>query len=157
MVIWRELRTRYQPLYVKILLTSSTSLSLMLIIMIQSLLLYTMMGPSIGLRNLMSYFTDPEYLKILHYSWIEGNSDALQKEKTAVLTASLAKKYFGNESALNKVFNFNNQFDVTVTGVVADPPLNTDFPFRMILSSRLGKDKRGWDGWGAMSRVLTAW
>ena len=99
-------------------------------------------------------FTDPEYLKMFHYSWIEGNSDALQKEKTVVLTASLAKKYFGNESALNKVFNFNNQFDVTVTGVVADPPLNTDFPFRIILSSRLGKDKRGWDDWGAMSSSI---
>ena len=99
-------------------------------------------------------FTDPEYLKMFNYSWIEGNSDALQKEKTVVLTASLAKKYFGNESALNKVFNFNNEFDVTVTGVVADPPLNTDFPFRLILSSRLGKDKRGWDNWGAMSSSL---
>jgi hypothetical protein len=85
---------------------------------------------------------------------MEGNSEALQKEKTVVLTASLAKKYFGSESALNKVFNFNNEFDVTVTGVVADPPLNTDFPFRMILSSRLGKDKRGWDNWGAMSSSL---
>ena len=91
---------------------------------------------------------------MFHYSWIEGNSDALQKEKTVVLTASLAKKYFGNESALNKVFNFNNEFDVTVTGVIADPPLNTDFPFRMILSSRLGKDKRGWDDWGAMSSSI---
>ncbi|HEX6223632.1 MAG TPA: ABC transporter permease, partial [Chryseolinea sp.] len=99
-------------------------------------------------------FTDPEYFKIFDYSWIEGNNEALQKEKTVVLTASLAKKYFGNTSALNKVFNFNNEFDVTVTGVVADPPLNTDFPFRMILSSRLGKDKRGWDDWGAMSTSL---
>ncbi|HZB12022.1 MAG TPA: FtsX-like permease family protein, partial [Chryseolinea sp.] len=80
--------------------------------------------------------------------------DALLKEKTVVLTASLAKKYFGDESALNKVFNFNNQFDVTVTGVVADPPLNTDFPFRMILSARLGKDKRGWDGWSATSSSI---
>ena len=99
-------------------------------------------------------FVDPEYLKMFRYSWIEGNSDALLKEKTVVLTASLAKKYFGDESALNKVFNFNNQFDVTVTGVVADPPLNSDFPFRMILSARLGKDKRGWDGWGATSSSI---
>jgi ABC-type antimicrobial peptide transport system permease subunit len=99
-------------------------------------------------------FVDPEYLKMFRYSWIEGNSDALLKEKTVVLTASLAKKYFGDESALNKVLNFNNQFDVVVTGVVADPPLNTDFPFRMILSARLGKDKRGWDGWGATSSSI---
>src|SRR5688500_16318895 len=39
-------------------------------------------------------FVDPEYLKMFEYSWMEGNSDALLKEKTVVLTASLAKKYF---------------------------------------------------------------
>jgi putative ABC transport system permease protein len=102
-------------------------------------------------------FTDPEYLKMFHHEWIEGNDDALNVEKTVVLTASLAKKYFGNESALNRVINFNNEFDVTVTGVVKDPPLNTDFPFRMILSSRLGKDKRGWEDWSAMSSSLNCY
>jgi putative ABC transport system permease protein len=99
-------------------------------------------------------FTDPEYLAMFHHEWIEGNVRALEREKTVVLTESLAKKYFGNESALNKVIHFNNQFDVTVTGVVKDPPLNTDLPFRMILSIRLGKDKRGWDGWGATSSSI---
>lgn len=102
-------------------------------------------------------FTDPEYLKMFHHDWIEGNSDALQREKTVVLTASLAKKYFGNESALNKTINFNNEFDVTVTGVVSDPPPNTDFPFRIILSLRLGKDKRGWEGWAATSSSLNCY
>ena len=102
-------------------------------------------------------FTDPEYLKMFHHEWLEGNANALDREKTVVLTESLAKKYFGNESALNKVIHFNNQFDVTVTGVVKDPPLNTDLPFRMILSIRLGKDKRGWDGWGATSTSINCY
>lgn len=102
-------------------------------------------------------FTDPEYLKMFHHEWIEGNADALQKEKTVVLTESLAKKYFGDESALNKVIHFNNEYDVVVTGVIKDPPLNTDFPFRMILSIRLGKDKRGWDGWSAMSTSINCY
>jgi ABC-type antimicrobial peptide transport system permease subunit len=102
-------------------------------------------------------FTDPEYLKMFHHEWIEGNADALQKEKTVVLTESLAKKYFGDESALNKVIHFNNEFDVVVTGVIKDPPLNTDLPFKMILSIRLGKDKRGWDGWAAMSTSINCY
>jgi putative ABC transport system permease protein len=99
-------------------------------------------------------FVDPEYFKMFRHEWIEGNDNALQKEKTAVLTSSLAKKYFGNESALNKVIHFNNEFDVTVTGVVQDPPLNTDLPFRIILSSKLGKDKRGWEEWGPTSSSI---
>jgi putative ABC transport system permease protein len=102
-------------------------------------------------------FTDPEYLKMFRHEWIEGNADALNREKTVVLTESLARKYFGNESALNKVIHFNNEYDIVVTGVVKDPPLNTDFPFRMIISIRLGKDKRGWDGWSAMSSSINCY
>src|SRR5687768_10696772 len=37
-------------------------------------------------------FVDPEYLEIFKYEWIAGNRTALQREKTAVLTSSLAKK-----------------------------------------------------------------
>lgn len=99
-------------------------------------------------------FTDPEYFKMFNHELIEGNDNALQKEKTVVLTSSLARKYFGNESALNKVIHFNNEYDVTVTGVIQDPPLNTDLPFRMILSSKLGKDKRAWEEWGPTSSSI---
>ncbi len=102
-------------------------------------------------------FVDPEYLKIFRHEWIAGNENSLTIEKTAVVTESLAKKYFGNESALNKIINFNNQFDVTITGVIKDPPLNTDFSFELLLSSRLGKDKRGWEGWGAASSSINCY
>ncbi|WP_276372384.1 FtsX-like permease family protein [Chryseolinea sp. H1M3-3] len=102
-------------------------------------------------------FVDPEYLKIFKHEWIAGNDNSLTAEKTAIITASLARKYFGNEPALNKVINFNNQFDVTITGVIADPPLNTDFSFELILSSRLGKDKRGWEGWGAAASSINCY
>jgi putative ABC transport system permease protein len=100
-------------------------------------------------------FTDPEYFKMFRYEWIEGNDDALLREKTVVLTESIAKKYFGDESAMNKVIRFNNEYDVTVSGVVKDVPLNTDLPFQIILTSRLGANKRGWDGWGSMSSAIT--
>jgi putative ABC transport system permease protein len=103
-------------------------------------------------------FADPEYFKIFHYDWIAGNEDALKKEKTVVLTASVARKYFGEESAaLNKVIKFGNDFDVTVSGVVKDPPLNSDFPFRIILSNKLGANKRGWENWSSTSSSLNCY
>lgn len=102
-------------------------------------------------------FTDPEYFKMFRYEWIEGNDNALTGEKTVVLTESIAKKYFGNKSALNKVINFDNEFDVTVTGVVKDPPLNTDFPFKLIFSIRLGANKRGWDHWNGVSSSVNCY
>jgi len=102
-------------------------------------------------------FADPEYFKIFHYNWVEGNEDALKREKTVVLTATIARKYFGDEPAINKVINFNNEYDATVSGVVSDPPLNTDFPFRMIFSMRLGANKRGWEDWGAASSSINCY
>jgi ABC-type lipoprotein release transport system permease subunit len=102
-------------------------------------------------------FVDPEYLEIFKYEWIAGNRTALEREKTAVLTSSLAKKYFGDEPALNKVITFDNQFDVTITGVVSDPPLNTDLHFQLLLSSRLGKDKRDWGEWGTTASSINCY
>lgn len=99
-------------------------------------------------------FVDPEYFKLFNYEWIEGNASALHQEKSVVLTSRLAKKYFGDEIATGNVINFNNEFDLTVAGVIADPPLNTDLSFSMIISSRLGKDKRGWTDWTATSSSI---
>ncbi|HEY0653597.1 MAG TPA: FtsX-like permease family protein, partial [Chryseosolibacter sp.] len=71
-----------------------------------------------------------------------------------IISQSIAKKYFGDKPALNQVINFNNEFDVTVTGVIKDPPLTTDLPFTMMLSSKLGANNRGWDGWTATASGL---
>jgi putative ABC transport system permease protein len=94
-------------------------------------------------------FVDPEYFRVFTVEWIEGNPTALEAEKTAVVTESVARKYFGDQSAIGKVITYDNKFDVTITGIIKDPPLNTDFPFELLLSSKLGADKRGWDDWGA--------
>lgn len=94
-------------------------------------------------------FVDSSYFRIITQQWIEGNEHALDKANTAVLTESVARKFFGNGEALNRVIHFNNEFEVTVTGVVKDPPLNTDFRFNVYISSHLGSFKRGWDSWSA--------
>lgn len=106
-------------------------------------------GSADRFKELQAAFVDPEYFKIFDYQFIEGNETSLNKEKTVVISESLAKKYFGDKPAVNQVINFNNEFDVTITGIIKDPPLTSDLPFHMLLSSRLGANKRGWDGWGA--------
>jgi ABC-type antimicrobial peptide transport system permease subunit len=103
-------------------------------------------------------YADPDYFSIFTYHWIAGNpADALTREKTVVLTQSEARKLFGDEPALNQVISCNNQFDLTVSGVVQDPPLNTDLPFTVIISNRLGANKHGWDNWGSTSASLNCY
>lgn len=102
-------------------------------------------------------FVDPEYFKIFPSHWLQGNDHALEQEKTVVLTKSVARKYFGDEPAVGKVINFDNRFDVTVTGVVNDPPLQTDFPFRLLFSSKLGSEDWGWKNWNSTSSSLNCY
>lgn len=94
-------------------------------------------------------FVDSSYFDIITQEWLEGNRRSLSKPNTAVLTASIARKYFGTGDALGKVINYNNEFDVTVTGVVKDPPINTDLSFTIFITNELGAVKRGWDKWAA--------
>jgi putative ABC transport system permease protein len=103
-------------------------------------------------------FVDSVYFKMFDYDFVAGNENALARERTVAISQSIAKKYFGDESALNKVITFNNEIDATVTAVFKDPPLNTDFPFHIIFSFNVGSEKkRGWDNWGATSSSLNCY
>jgi ABC-type antimicrobial peptide transport system permease subunit len=99
-------------------------------------------------------FADPDYVKMFSYEWVAGNEDALKDEKTVVIAESIAKKYFNDEPALNKVIRYDNSFDVTITGIIKDPPANTDLPFNIIFSSNLGANKRGWENWGSTATSI---
>jgi putative ABC transport system permease protein len=95
-------------------------------------------------------FADPDYFKIFKYDWIEGSPEqALDKEKTVVITESTAKKYFGGETALGKVLSVNGKYSVTVSGVIRDIAPNTDLPYKLIFSNRLGADAHAWTKWGS--------
>jgi ABC-type antimicrobial peptide transport system permease subunit len=94
-------------------------------------------------------FVDSTYFNILQLDWIAGDHRALTKPNTVVLAESVARKYFGENDPIGEVINYNNEFDLTVTGVVKDPPMNTDFNFTIYITNDLGATKRGWDNWGA--------
>jgi putative ABC transport system permease protein len=103
-------------------------------------------------------FADPDYFKIFTYDWLEGSPDlALKEEKTVVLTASVAKKYFGNAPAMGQLISYNNKYQVTVSGVVQDPPSNSSLPYEVIFSTRLGADAHAWTNWGSTSSGINCY
>jgi putative ABC transport system permease protein len=66
-------------------------------------------------------FVDPNFLSFFTFEILEGNPQTLlSKPNSVVLTASMAKKYFGDESPLGKVLTLSNDRDVVVTGIVED-------------------------------------
>ncbi|MEM6766394.1 MAG: ABC transporter permease [Bacteroidota bacterium] len=106
-------------------------------------------------RENKTVYTDPFFFSMFGIEPLEGNLD-LSGPNTAVLTQSLAQKYFSTATAIGKSFSLSNQFgtqDYQVKGVVPDPPLNSDFQFNIYLSvETLATDKgRNGNDWADIS------
>ena len=82
------------------------------------------------------YMADPSFFKLFTYNFIEGDAvTALIEPGTIVLSEEIARKFFGNQPALNKLIhvnsNTNGEFDLKVTGVYRpiDKPSQIDARF----------------------------
>ncbi len=80
-------------------------------------------------------FVDADFLSIFSFEVIRGESvTVLEKPYSIVLTEASAIKYFGNEDPIGKSLTLNNDFDVTVTGIVQDIPENSSIRFDFLVS-----------------------
>jgi putative ABC transport system permease protein len=78
---------------------------------------------------------DKQFLTMFSFPMINGsNAHALDDIKGIVLTQTLAKKIFGNEDPMNKIVKVNNKDSYSVSGIVSDPPSNTQFQFDYLVS-----------------------
>ena len=82
------------------------------------------------------FFTVPAFFSIFDYKWLAGDAAAsLSDPNTAVLSRSTAERYFGTwQSAIGQTIVRNNQYNLKITGILEDPPTNTDFQFKVIAS-----------------------
>lgn len=79
--------------------------------------------------------TDPSFLDVFDVKVVQGNGrETLSKPYHALLTEATARKFYGSENPVGKVFRYNNQFDIIVGGVVRDFPGNTHLPASLLLS-----------------------
>ncbi len=93
-------------------------------------------------------YVGDDFFKIFKYNWITGSKkQAFSKNNSVVLSKSLAEKYFGKENPIGKTLLIDNTYTLEVTGLVKDPPLNTEFPLKMIISYDKFKPKRWSDNW----------
>ena len=104
-------------------------------------------------------FTEPEFFQIFNFPLLQGNiKTALTEPNTAIITEHLAKKYFGNEPAVNKILRFENRIDFKITGVLKNIPANTDLKSEIYLSWATLKSQNEWyasdDAWGGISTEL---
>jgi len=92
-------------------------------------------------------FAQPGFFKIFDRKIISGDrTKGLEGANEAILSKSIALKYFGKEDALGEILEFDKH-QYKVTAVMEDAPTNTDLPFIVMLSYITVKadyDKKGW-------------
>jgi putative ABC transport system permease protein len=103
----------------------------------KTLLQYTPQNGAIkSFYETKGYLADSTFFRIFTYNFVEGNpATALSNPNTVVLSEDIAKKIFGNQSAINKVIHIssstNGDHDFQVTGVFRpiDKPSHIDGRF----------------------------
>jgi putative ABC transport system permease protein len=81
------------------------------------------------------YFAEPEIFDILTIPLLAGNPQtALADKGNIVLSASMARKYFGDEDPLGKSLIVNERTAFQVVGVMADVPFNAHLHFDFLAS-----------------------
>jgi putative ABC transport system permease protein len=106
------------------------------------------------------YYADSNVFKVFTYPFLEGDPrTALVAPNSMVLTASVAKEYFGKTTGVVGKSLRNDKGEVyNITGVIKDVPTNSHLRFNLLISIRtLGKDfdsDQNWGGFGIFTYVL---
>jgi putative ABC transport system permease protein len=81
-------------------------------------------------------YVDPNFFQVFTLPLRKGDAQsALRRPNTLVLSATAARKYFGDDDPLGKVLTLKGSEGVyTVTGVVEDVPGNSHFHFDLFAS-----------------------
>ncbi|MBD0367767.1 MAG: ABC transporter permease, partial [Flavisolibacter sp.] len=100
-------------------------------------------GASKSFYETKGYVADSNFFTLFTYHFVEGNpKTALTNANTVVLNEEIARKLFGNQSALNKVIhissNTNGDTTFTVTGVFRPMKQPSQIDVRFFVSIRGG-------------------
>ena len=99
----------------------------------------------------LGLYADAALFDVFTYPVIEGDAKAALKDKDAIiLTETMAKKYFGNQSPIGQMIEQQNNRMVIVKAVIEDIPRNQHLRFQFIKSIEnyeeyvLDRDRSRW-------------
>ena len=94
-------------------------------------------------------YTDTAFFDVFNFPIIEGDPKSALKDKNAIIvTATMARKFFGRTSPIGKEIEGRDKKMMTVKAVIEDVPDNHHFKFSYLTSlensSMYVKDKKEW-------------
>jgi ABC-type antimicrobial peptide transport system permease subunit len=101
-------------------------------------------------------FSETDFFDIFNFPLKQGDkTTVLADPNTAIITETIARKYFGDRDPIGETFWFKNKMAFTVTGVLEDLPANTDIKSEIFVSYASLKTYDPWlasdtDGWGGI-------
>jgi len=92
---------------------------------------------------------DPDFFSMFDFPFKYGNPEnALDDPYSIVLDEETAIKYFGDVDPIGNVLTVNGDLDLTVTGVLFDPPKNTVIEPKLLVSIEFAKNVGSYnDSW----------
>jgi putative ABC transport system permease protein len=98
-----------------------------------------------SLKESKIIYVDNEIFDIFTFPLLHGDAkNALKEPKTAVITESIARKYFNQVAVVGKTLTLDRTELYKITGVIADMPQNSHFRYDILLSmNTIEESKRG--------------
>lgn len=91
-----------------------------------------------------AFRVDPSIFSVFDFTVIDGPSTGILDQPGSIaITSALAKKIFGDEKAVGKTIKLNQNTDLTVTAVLADPPKNSHLQFDLLHTLVPGQNEDG--------------
>ncbi len=111
------------------------------------------------------YFADSSLFDIFDFSWVAGDPRiGLKDTYTMAISRSLATNWYGSwQRAIGKTIVWGDaQKPYKVTGILEDPPANTDIPLQVVLSYATFReqhakeltDPKNWDNFSLQSQCF---
>jgi putative ABC transport system permease protein len=78
-------------------------------------------------------YVDTSFLNVFEVQWVDGSRKSLDDPNSIVISASTAKRWFGDADPIGKNIRINARNEFKVSGVFKDSPTNTHLRFNALL------------------------
>jgi len=98
------------------------------------------------------FIAEPRFFRMFNFPLVQGNiENAITEPNTALLTKDIATKYFDDwKTAIGKTLKIFGK-NVKITGILDNPPFNTDFPLKVVVSYSTFTKNFNMNDWGGIS------